>query len=87
MNRRTSRSRRRNDRFVTTAVAVLGVLVFACVGMLIPPMWEAVVDVWQFRHEAQECRPLKDTKARQRCNQPSEHVERVVPGDATADRR
>ena len=44
MNRRPSRGRRRNDLLVTSAVVFLGVLVFACVGMLIPPMRAAVVD-------------------------------------------
>jgi hypothetical protein len=69
MNRRPSPSRRRNDRVVTTAVVVLGALVVACLGMLVPPMWAAVVDAWQYHPEARQCRPLDGTKARQLCNQ------------------
>ena len=67
MNRRPSH--RRNDQVVPTAVVVLGVLVVACVGMLVPPMWAAVVDAWQYHPEARQCRPLDGTKARQVCNQ------------------
>lgn len=58
MNRRPGRRRGRNDRVVSTAVVVLGMLVAACVGMLVPPMWAAVVDAWQYHPEARQCRPL-----------------------------
>jgi len=61
-------SHRRNDQVVPTAVVVMGVLVVACVGMLVPPMWAAVVDAWQYHPEVQQCRPLDGTKARQVCN-------------------
>jgi len=68
MNRRPSRRRRKNDRVVSAAVVVLGVLVVACIGMLVPPMWAAVVDVWQYHPEVQQCRPFGGTKAHQVCN-------------------
>ena len=87
MNRRPSRGRRRNDLLVTSAVVFLGVLVFACVGMVIPPMRAAIVDLWQYRPEAQHCSLLKDTKARQGCDQREEDVERAATENAAGEPR
>ena len=75
INRRPSRGRRRNDGVVTAAVVVLGVLVVACVGMLVAPLWTVVVDVWQYHPEARQCRALDGTKARQVCN----HLNELQP--------
>ena len=52
---------------VTASVVVLCVLVMMCAGMLVPPLWTAVVEAWQFRPSVQECSMLEDAAARQRC--------------------
>ena len=56
----------RESILITTSVVILGVLVLICTGMLVPPLWTAVVQAWQFRPNGQECSMLKDA-ARQAC--------------------
>lgn len=52
---------------ITASLVALGVLVFICAGLLVPPLWTAAVEVWQFRPNGQECSSLKDSAARQIC--------------------
>ena len=52
---------------ITASVAVLGVLVLICAGMLVAPLWTAVVEVWQIRPSNQECSALESVTARQAC--------------------
>ena len=54
---------------ITASVVVLGVLVLTCAGMLVAPLWTAVVDVWRIRPNGQECSMLKDAAARLVCDE------------------
>jgi hypothetical protein len=52
---------------ITISVVILGVLVLICAGMLVPPLWTAVVESWRFGPGGQECSMLDDAAARQAC--------------------
>jgi len=54
---------------ITASVVILGVLVLSCAGMLVPPLWTAVVGERQFRANGQECSMLKDAAARLVCDE------------------
>jgi hypothetical protein len=68
-NRRTRQKQvtGREPVVITASVVVLGVLVLICAGMLVAPLWTAVVDVWQIRPSGQECGAPEDASARQAC--------------------
>jgi hypothetical protein len=57
----------REPAVITGSVIILGVLVLTCLGMLLPPLWTAVVESRQFRPSGQACSALKDAAARQAC--------------------
>ena len=48
---------------ITASVIVLGAVVLICAGMLVPPLWTALVQSWQFRPIGQECSTLKNAVA------------------------
>lgn len=58
---------RRESSVITGSIIILAVLVLICAGMLVPPLWTAVVDSRQFRPSVQDCSMLKDPSARQDC--------------------
>ena len=64
---RGKESARRDPFAITASVVVLGVVVLICAGMLVPPLWTALVESWQFRPSGQECSTLKNAAARQAC--------------------
>jgi hypothetical protein len=57
----------REPTVITASVVILGVLVLTCIGMLLPPLWTAVVEGSRFRPSGQDCSVLKDAAARQAC--------------------
>jgi hypothetical protein len=54
---------------IKASVVLLGAIVLICVGLLGPPLWTAVLKVWQFNPGDQECSVFKDPLARETCNQ------------------
>ena len=57
----------REPAVITASIVILCVLVFACAGMLVPPLWTVAVNAWQFRSGAQECSMLEPAEARRAC--------------------
>ena len=57
----------KDEPAVIMAIIALGALAAICGVMLIPPMWAAVVDLWQYRPPTQQCRMLRDVTARHAC--------------------
>ena len=57
----------REPAVITVSIVILWVLVLACAGMLVPPLWTVVVNAWQFRSSAQECSMLEPAAARRAC--------------------
>ena len=57
----------REPAVIVGSVVILGVLVFTCAGMLVPPLWTAVVEGSQLRPSGLDCSALKDAAARQAC--------------------
>jgi hypothetical protein len=57
----------REPAVIKVSIIILWVVVFACAGMLVPPMWTVVVKAWKFRSNAQECSLLELAAARHAC--------------------
>ena len=52
---------------ITASVVALAVVVAICVGMLVAPLWSALVQSWQLRPSGQECSTLTKAAAREAC--------------------
>jgi hypothetical protein len=52
---------------ITASVVALAVVVLICAGMLVAPLWSALVRSWQFRPIGLECSTLTKTAAREAC--------------------
>jgi hypothetical protein len=59
----------REPLLIVVPVIVLGALVLTLAGLILPPLWTAVVEGWQARPPAQDCSILKDAAVRQACNE------------------
>jgi len=57
----------REPAVITGSVVILSVLVLSCVGMLVPPLWTAIIESGQLRPSGQDCSALKDAVARRAC--------------------
>jgi hypothetical protein len=54
---------------ITASVVILGVVVLSCAGMLVAPLWTAVVGERQFHANGQKCSMFKDAAARLLCDE------------------
>jgi hypothetical protein len=52
---------------IKVSVVILGLVISICASMLVPPLWDAVVGVWQSSRSYRECNLRKDASARQTC--------------------
>ena len=52
---------------VTASVVLLAVVVLICAGMLVAPLWSALVQSWQFRPIGLECSTLTKATAPEAC--------------------
>jgi len=57
----------RREPSVTASAIVLAALVLICAAMLVPPLWSAVAESWQFRPSGQECSVIASAADLQAC--------------------
>ena len=66
---------RRNDKqtrqpvVISAAIAVLAATVLVCAGLVVVPLWTALVQSWRSQPVADQCRMLKDAHAREVCDE------------------
>jgi hypothetical protein len=52
---------------IRVPVIVLGMIVLLCAGLLVVPLWSAVVEGWQSHPNGQECDKSNDVAAQHNC--------------------
>ena len=66
---------RRNDKqtrqpvVISAAIAVLAATVLVCAGLVVVPLWTALVQGWRSQPVADQCRMLKDAHAQEVCDE------------------
>jgi len=66
------RSRRKQTRqpvVISAAIAVLAATVLVCAGLVVVPLWTALVQGSRFQPIADQCKMLKDAHAREACDE------------------
>ena len=58
------RAKRREPVAIRVLVVLLGAVVLTCVGLVVPPLWTAVVKTWQSGRASADCSAFKDPAAR-----------------------
>jgi hypothetical protein len=61
--------RKREPIVISAAIAILAAAVLACAGLVAVPLWTALVQDWRFEPIADQCRMLKDARAREACDE------------------
>jgi hypothetical protein len=70
----------RDPIIIRASALLLGAVVLTCVALLVPPLWAAVLKVWQSGPGGQECSMLKEPAARQTCERElSDRASRTPP--------
>ena len=62
-------ARRPQPIVISAAIAILAAVVLVCVGLVAVPLWTALVQGWQFQPLAEQCKVLKDARAREACDE------------------
>jgi hypothetical protein len=66
---RRNGGRRRQPVVISAGVAILAAAVLVCAALVAVPLWAALVQDWRFEPIADQCRMLKDTRARAACDE------------------
>jgi hypothetical protein len=61
--------RKREPVVISAAIAILAAAVLVCAALVAVPLWTALVQDWRFEPIADQCRMLKDTRARAACDE------------------
>jgi hypothetical protein len=62
------RSKTRHESVIISAgIAILAAVVLICAGLVVVPLWTALVQGWRFQPIADQCKMLKDAHARAAC--------------------
>jgi hypothetical protein len=66
---RRNGGRRRQPVVISAGIAILAAAVLLCAGLVAVPLWTALVQDWRFEPIADQCRMLKDARARETCDE------------------
>jgi hypothetical protein len=66
---RRNGGRRRQPVVISAGIAILAAAVLLCAGLVAVPLWTALVQDWRFEPIADQCRMLKDARAREACDE------------------
>lgn len=66
---RRNGGRGRRPVVISAGVAILAAAVLVCAALVAVPLWTALVQAWRFEPIADQCGMLKDTRAREACDE------------------
>jgi hypothetical protein len=75
--------RGRESVIISAGIAILAAVVLICTGLVVVPLWTALVQGWRFQPIADQCKMLKDAHARAACEREADG--RCILPDATSN--
>jgi hypothetical protein len=66
---RLNSGRERQPFVISAGIAVLAAVVLLCAGLVVVPLWTALVQGSRFQPIADQCKMLKDAHAREACDE------------------
>jgi hypothetical protein len=66
---RRNRGRGRQPIVISAGIAILAAAVLFCAALVAVPLWTALIRQWQFEPIADQCKMIKDARAREACDE------------------
>jgi L-alanine-DL-glutamate epimerase-like enolase superfamily enzyme len=66
---RLNNGRERQPFVISAGIAVLAAVVSLCAGLVVVPLWTALIQGSRFQSVADQCKVLKDAHAREACDE------------------